>query len=776
MKLKYVLFFRCRPYPEATMSNTSSTNGGIEPPPKKPHLEKETKEKENDGSDGEGGLADLSDFQFEKVLSDAADNKRIAVLGKIAGKGDSSEPPQPAVLVIEKLPFAVDQMDQLLAEGGKVTLKRQFNNDVYSMFHGHIDNAKANSVKVNLVWPASQKHIDKFAKAPAYFIDETPAIFNYVTLPFLESQALNIDWVYNLLERKAEAERIIYEDADPETGFILSPDLKWSGQNLEDLYCLAIVHKRGIMSIRDLTADHLPLLRKLYRDAPAAIEAKFGVDRSKLRIYFHYHPTYYHLHVHYTHVDFKAPGSEGEKAHLLKTVIDRLEKAPGLGYARATLPIKVKEGTKLHQAFVDAGFVGAASASEAASAAAVSTDDNEMDKTLEFLRLLGKAKHEPCGEHWSTSYGDGAWRMAVMAICLSTSLDRKHLVKIALSSALTSLGKETDQNSTWADKLKEVRRILSELLPPKLAAKLYDLYVIHVSARRGLPPKNQEEKVYRKLLEMEEALLVWEEFQRENDEKAARRLLLSKMVEAGFPGHEKYTMFGDSADFQSLLTFFITISNLRCLKRTGWVRSGVRDPERVSGHMFRMGVMAMMLESEEEEADSRIFGGTSVVLSIVHDLAECIVGDLTPSDPITPEEKHRQEMEATRTLVRNLPCSTHTKEIFEAFRRYESQEESDAQARLTKSLDKFDMVLQAFEYEVKNLQSSSSSKKKADFLQQFFDSTANAVELSDHPVVKRWNAHLRAVRKEHLEAVAEAAAVAATDDDAAAAAATASAQ
>ena len=64
-------------------------------------------------------------------------------------------------------------------------------------------------------------------------------------------------------------------------------------------------------------------------------------------------------------------------------------------------------------------------------------DELEIGKTLEFLRLLGKAKHEPCGEHWSSSFGDSAWRMAVMAICLSPSLDRKHIVKIALSSALT---------------------------------------------------------------------------------------------------------------------------------------------------------------------------------------------------------------------------------------------------------------------------------------------------------------------------------------------------
>ena len=231
--------------------------------------------------------------------------------------------------------------------------------------------------------------------------------------------------------------------------------------------------------------------------------------------------------------------------------------------------------------------------------------------------------------------------------------------------------------------------------------------------------------------------------QRENDEKEARRLLLSKMVEAGFPGHEKYTMFGDSADFQSLLTFFISISNLRCLKRTGWVRSGVHDPERVSGHMFRMGFMSIMMESDEDECDFKILGGNSIIVSIIHDLAECIVGDIIPSDPMSKEEKHQKEMDAIRSLIRNLPCATHSKEIFDAFDRYENQAEDDHAAQLTKDLDKFDMVLQAFEYELKK-----AKDKKADFLQEFFDGTKNIFK---HPTVRRWDGHLRQVRAEHIK-------------------------
>lgn len=34
--------------------------------------------------------------------------------------------------------------------------------------------------------------------------------------------------MYNILEKKAEADKIVYEDEDPEKGFVLLPDFKWN--------------------------------------------------------------------------------------------------------------------------------------------------------------------------------------------------------------------------------------------------------------------------------------------------------------------------------------------------------------------------------------------------------------------------------------------------------------------------------------------------------------------------------------------------------------------
>jgi m7GpppX diphosphatase len=69
--------------------------------------------------------------------------------------------------------------------------------------------------------------------------------------------------VFNILDHKKEVDRIVFEDSDPKTGFILLPDLKWDGKTVSNLYLVAIVHEKGIQSLRDLTPEHIPLLQNV---------------------------------------------------------------------------------------------------------------------------------------------------------------------------------------------------------------------------------------------------------------------------------------------------------------------------------------------------------------------------------------------------------------------------------------------------------------------------------------------------------------------------------
>lgn len=152
------------------------------------------------------------------------------------------------------------------------------------------------------------------------------------------------------MDHKKEVDRIVFKDPDDDLGFVLLPDLKWDGKTRETLYCLAIARKRGIKSLRDLNGDHLPLLENILSKGKAAIKDRYGVAGSQLRMYFHYQPTFYHLHVHFTYLKHEAPGIFCEKSHLLETVIDNIKLVPEY-YARATLPFVIRESDSMFEAF-----------------------------------------------------------------------------------------------------------------------------------------------------------------------------------------------------------------------------------------------------------------------------------------------------------------------------------------------------------------------------------------------------------------------------------------
>lgn len=56
-----------------------------------------------------------------------------------------------------------------------------------------------------------------------------------------------------------------------------------------------------------------------------AIMKRYSVPSCRLRVYLHYQPSYYHLHVHFTVLGYEAPGCGVERAHLLSDVIQNLQ-------------------------------------------------------------------------------------------------------------------------------------------------------------------------------------------------------------------------------------------------------------------------------------------------------------------------------------------------------------------------------------------------------------------------------------------------------------------
>jgi len=70
------------------------------------------------------------------------------------------------------------------------------------------------------------------------------------------------------------------------------------------------------------------------------------VKSCSVRVYFHYAPSYYHLHVHFTHLNYDAPGTVVGKAHLLNDVLDNLRLMSDF-YQRKTLTCILRENEEM---------------------------------------------------------------------------------------------------------------------------------------------------------------------------------------------------------------------------------------------------------------------------------------------------------------------------------------------------------------------------------------------------------------------------------------------
>ena len=137
-----------------------------------------------------------------------------------------------------------------------------------------------------------------------YSVRETADIYSKITKPkFVDTlDKSHVDWMHNVLEGKKETELCLFENDH----FKLQKDYKFNEGDLSTLYLLAMpkaAPTKQLHSIRDLTADHLPVLKSICEESYKVIQEKYGIPSHKIYAYFHYLPTYWLLHIHFVHVD-----------------------------------------------------------------------------------------------------------------------------------------------------------------------------------------------------------------------------------------------------------------------------------------------------------------------------------------------------------------------------------------------------------------------------------------------------------------------------------------
>ena len=136
--------------------------------------------------------------------------------------------------------------------------------------------------------------------------------------------------------------------------------------------------------------------------------------------------------------------------------------------------------------------------------------------------------------------------------------------------------------------------------------------------------------------------------------------------------------------------FFKIATDLKKIPRTGWsTKLGITNPESVADHTFSMSIMAMVFADMQKLDTQKVLR-----MSLIHDIAESITGDLTP-DEIEKKEKIELENKTVEKILSNLPQEL-AKNYLEIWKEY--NENSTDEAKLVHDVDKLEMMIQGLTY------------------------------------------------------------------------------
>ncbi len=142
-----------------------------------------------------------------------------------------------------------------------------------------------------------------------------------------------------------------------------------------------------------------------------------------------------------------------------------------------------------------------------------------------------------------------------------------------------------------------------------------------------------------------------------------------------------------------LASFLEKVNRLKEIRRSGWVERGVKEAETVAEHSFTMSLIALVLGLKRKDIDlDRL-----LKMILVHDLPEAVTGDLIAKEywnggHMPKGDIYRLEQKEMKRISEELGLP----ELLELWEEFE--EGKTKEARLARSIDKFEMIHQALEY------------------------------------------------------------------------------
>ncbi len=170
----------------------------------------------------------------------------------------------------------------------------------------------------------------------------------------------------------------------------------------------------------------------------------------------------------------------------------------------------------------------------------------------------------------------------------------------------------------------------------------------------------------------------------------------------------------------NVLKFLNQVTKLKETPRQGWVLRGIKNPESIADHSFRVALMAWVLGKQKNNLNLEKI----IKMALAHDLCEVYAGDITPYDTILPkdpkkrkemlktwpkftesqkkkisEKKYIKEKQGLEKLIKDLPANL-SKEIKALWQDYEKR--LSPESRFLRQIDRAENLLQSLEYWQKN--------------------------------------------------------------------------
>lgn len=159
---------------------------------------------------------------------------------------------------------------------------------------------------------------------------------------------------------------------------------------------------------------------------------------------------------------------------------------------------------------------------------------------------------------------------------------------------------------------------------------------------------------------------------------------------------------------ESTMRFYLLATQLKYKIRSGWNEThwnvNRERLESIAEHIYGTCILALSIDSEFETG---LDIGKVIKMLVLHELGEVVIGDITPFDNITPEEKMKNEHAAIKEVLGDL---IKREEYFALL--LEFDERKTKEAIFAYHCDKLDADIQAKVYQDMGCQNPLDKQEK----------------------------------------------------------------